>query len=78
MAYLWRKVIGSTAECPCSRFARFCEPKVSNFDVPVEIQQDVFRFEISIDDILGVQMVKGERDFCSVEFGNRFRKSLYK
>ena len=40
------------------------------------VQQQVLGFEISVDDIFGVEILQRERDFCCVEFGHRIWESL--
>jgi hypothetical protein len=42
----------------------------------VEVEQDVFRFKITIYDVERVQVVQSQCHLSSVEFRYRFRESL--
>jgi hypothetical protein len=44
--------------------------------VSVVVEEDVFGFEVAVDDVEIVEVVEGEGDFCSVEFGDWIWKSL--
>ena len=54
----------------------FCEAKVGDFDVSVVVEEDVFGFEVAVDDVEIVEVVESEGDFCGVEFGYWVWKSL--
>lgn len=73
---LGRKVVGSTAERPSCEGAWFCKPEIGYFDVPVKVEQDVFGFKVTIDDIESVEMMEGQSDFCCIKFRNWIGKSL--
>lgn len=45
------------------------EAKVYKFNVAGLINDDVVRFEVSIDDVLLVQHLKGTEDLSSIELG---------
>lgn len=40
------------------------------------IEEQVFRLQISINDVLGVQILKRQSNLCSVEFGDRVWETL--
>lgn len=42
----------------------------------MSVQQQVLGFQVAVDDVLGVQVLEGERDFGCVEFGDGVRESL--
>lgn len=75
--HLRRKVIRSPAERPHRRRAILREPKISNLDVPIEIEENIFRLEVAIDDIQRMEVVERERDFCRVELGYGIWKALW-
>jgi hypothetical protein len=49
--------------------ADFGETKVSNFDVAIVVNQQVLRLEVSVDDILLVEVHEAVENFDEVEFG---------
>ena len=51
LIYLGRQIVGGTAKRPCCIRAVFCKPKVGNFDVSIETEEDVFGFEVTINNI---------------------------
>jgi hypothetical protein len=53
------KVVGCTAERPSCEGARFCEPEIGNFDMSIKVEEDVFGFKVTIDNIEGVKMMEG-------------------
>lgn len=42
----------------------------------VLVEQNVFGFEVAVDDVEGMEIVEGEGDFCCVEFGDGIGESL--
>jgi len=42
----------------------------------VSVEQQVFWFEITVDDVVRVEVVEGERDLGSVELGHWVREAL--
>ena len=54
----------------------FGEPKVGDLDVAVRAEEDVFRFQVAVDDVERVQVVERERDFGGKEFRDGVRESL--
>ena len=47
----------------------FCEPEVDQFGEALRVDHDVFGFEVSENDVLGVQVADGIEDSCHVEHG---------
>lgn len=58
LIHLGREIVGCTAKRPCCVRAVFCKPKVGNFDVSIEAEEDVLGFEITINNIKVMQVVK--------------------
>lgn len=67
---------GLTAEGPRDVGNVLGETEIGNLDVAVGSEEDVFRFEIPVNDIERVKVVECERDFCREEFCNRIREPL--
>ena len=53
-----------------SSFNFFGESEIGEFDVAFVVDHDVFRFEVSIDDIFAVHVVKGKNDLRNVELSS--------
>ena len=51
LIHLGREIVGGAAKCPRCIRAVFSKPKVGNFDVSIETEEDVLGFEITINDI---------------------------
>jgi len=45
------KVLGCSTEGPRSVLDLFGKPKISNLDMAVPVEQEVFRFEVTVDDV---------------------------
>lgn len=50
------------------------ESKVRQFDVALAVEHDVLRFEVPVDDALGVEVTEGQCDLCQVETGRVFQE----
>ena len=74
---LWCKIIGSTAERICLLISLddLRKTEVSKAYIAVFIHENVFRFEITIDDILAVQMTQSHGNLNCVETRSLFRES---
>lgn len=55
---LGSKIVRSAAQRPSSCSAVFGEPEIGQFDMTISGEEDVFRFEIAINDPLFVQVVE--------------------
>ena len=55
----------------------FSEPKVGNLDMSVRTEQNVFRLEISVDNVEGMEVVESESNFSGEELGDGIRETLY-
>ena len=56
----------------------FGKPKVGDLDVAVRAEEDVFRFQVAVDDVERVEVVERERDFGRKEFCDGVRETLGK
>jgi hypothetical protein len=54
----------------------FGETEICHFDVAVRSEQQVFRLQVSIDDVQGVEVIQSESDFSSVKLGDRVGEAL--
>ena len=54
------------------------ETKVGDFDMTVIREEDIFWFEVTVDDLVCVEVVEGHRHFGRVEFRHRVREPLKK
>ena len=73
---LGSNVVRSTTKRPGDIRDLFGETEIRNFDVAIFVQQDIFRLQITIDDVMGVEILPGQSDFGRVELGNWVGKSL--
>ncbi len=55
----------------------FRESQIRHFDMTIRTEKDVFWFEISIDDVEGMEVIDCESDFGCVEFGDGVWESLW-
>ena len=51
---------------------RLGKPKIRELYVPIDIQQDVLWLEVTVDDLLVVEVVEPEGDFGEIEPGLAF------
>jgi len=65
-----RKIFRCTAKSHGFISYDFCKTKVSNFDMSLFVDKEVFWFEISVGYVHGVEIVKSEYDFCCKEERN--------
>jgi len=61
------EVFGGSAESVCGDRG-FGEAEVGEFHVAVFVDLDVFGFEVTVDDVVGVEVLQREDDFRGVEF----------
>ena len=65
----WRQVLGRTTEGESSIFYGFGESEICEFEVAVSTDENVFRFEVAVDDVAGVEILENEDDVGGVEAG---------
>ena len=71
LQHLWRHILrrATDRERPRSESELVLrKPKISQFDMPVHIQQHVFRLQIAIHNIVIVEVFEAEKYFQKVEF----------
>ncbi len=69
-------VIRCTTQRPRDIRYVFGETKICHFDVAIGTKQEVFRLQITVNDVERVQVVESEGNLGGVEFGNGVRESL--
>jgi hypothetical protein len=70
LTYLWCHEFRSTAERACSRSIPhffFTQTVIRNLDVPVQGQQNIIEFQISVDDAVLVEVLESEAYFCCIK-----------
>lgn len=70
------KIIRRSTQRPHRGVTVFRKPKVCNLDVPVKVQQDILRFQVTVDDVESMKIVQGQRNLCGIEFRYWVRESL--
>ena len=68
---LWSDVFWCAAEsvCPLRGLNLFEKPKVSKFQIPTVLQEDVLRLEVSVDKVFAMEVLETADDLCCVESG---------
>lgn len=74
--HFWRQIVGGAAERPRNVRYFFGEPKIGDFQVAVAVEKKILGLEITINNVMRVQIIKGESDFGSVELGHWIGKAL--
>lgn len=76
--HLGREVLGSAAEgFACLVFGKgFGQSVIDDLEVALIVDQDVFKFQISVHDALGMQITDGHADLSSVEAHHVFTEAL--
>lgn len=49
--YLGSKIVGSAAQRPDRCITIFCEAEIGYLDVPIEVEKDILRFQVAVNDI---------------------------
>lgn len=75
-AYLWGEIIRGATERPNSRIAVLCESKISNLDMSIKVEEDVFGFEITVNDIKIMKIIQRQRHFSSIKLRHWVRETL--
>ena len=52
-----------------TRVGNLGDSEIGEFDITVCVEENVFRFEISVYDIAIVEVAEGKRDLSSIKFG---------
>jgi hypothetical protein len=75
-SYLWRQIVGRAAERPGDVWHLLGKSKIGNLQVPVPIEQQVLRLQVTVDDVERMQVIERQCDFCSVEFCHGIGEAL--
>lgn len=75
--HFWSQVFWGSAKGIGSSLAVFSKTKVRQFQISFLIDQDVFRFQVSVDDIFGVEIFKHEANLGGIESKYKIRIYLY-
>lgn len=70
------EIIRSSAKRPSDIRNLLGETKIGNFQVTMTIKQEILRLQVTIDDLMMMQILEGKSDFCSVELGDWIGESL--
>ena len=65
--HLGRQVLGSTAQSVGARLAVLGEAEVCQFEVPLRVDQDVLRLQVTVDDVQRVKVLEHQRHLGRVE-----------
>jgi hypothetical protein len=65
--YFRRQVVGRAAQRPCDVRDLLGEPEVGDLEMAVAVEQQIFRLQVAVDDVVRVQVVQRERDLGGVE-----------
>ena len=65
--HLRRKIFGRPAKRVGSRFAVLRETEIRKFQVPLVVDQNVFWLQVSVDNVLSVQVLEHQADLGSVK-----------
>ena len=63
------QVFGCPAQCPRPVSHPLCKTKVRYFEVTLSVKEQVFRFEVTVNDGQGVEVVQGGNNLDRVEEG---------
>lgn len=76
---LRRQVVGRSTEGVSLRVAleHLREAEVRQADVPILVHQDVLRLQVTVDDVLGVEMTECHGDLNGVEAGTLLREASH-
>jgi hypothetical protein len=67
------EVLRCTTKCKSSVINDLCKPKICEFEISIRANQNIFRFEVSIDNVLAVKILDDEDNLCCIE--SALRKS---
>lgn len=73
---LGRKVVRGAAEGPCDVRHLLGEAKIGDLEVAVAVEQQVLGLQVTVDDVVRVQVVQGQGDLGGVELGDGVGEAL--
>ncbi len=75
--YFGRKIVRRSTQRPRDVRDFFGEPKISDFQVAMPVEQQVLWFQVPVDDVPGVEIVESQRNLRGVELGYGIREALF-
>lgn len=72
----WSEVVRRAAKRPGDIWHIFGEAKISDLDMTMTIEEKIFGLEISVDDVLSVEVFQCKGNLCGVEFSDWVREAL--
>jgi hypothetical protein len=69
-------IVGRSTQSPGNVGNVLGKAKVRHLDVAIRAQQNVLRFEVSVNNVERMQVVESKRDLCSVELCDRVWEAL--
>ena len=73
--HFWSQILWSPTERIGGLLSQhLCQAEVSQFNVAVLADQDVFRLQVPIEDLAFVEVAEGQGDLSPIEFGGGFGK----
>lgn len=64
---LGREILRRAAQSPCAAFDALGESEVGHFDVTIRVDEQIFGFQITIQDLQMMQVLECEHDLRAVE-----------
>lgn len=71
------QIIRRPTKCPSLIGHFFGKAEIDNFNVSLGGDEDIFGFEVAVDDVLGVEVFEGEDYLSGVELGNEIWEGFY-
>lgn len=78
LKHFWRHILRRTAKRVTflHSWNDFCQAKVRNLDVTINIDENVLRFEVAINDIEIMEVLDPEQNLAKIKLGQFFRKTF--
>jgi hypothetical protein len=70
------EVVGRATKSPSNIRDLLRKPEIGNLEVPVSVEQQVLRFEVTVNDVHAVEVVQGQSDLGSVKLRYWVGKAL--
>lgn len=74
--HLGRQVVWCSAQRPRNVGHFLGEPEIGNLQMTMAVQQQILRFEITVDNLMSVQILQGQRDFGGIKLGHGIGEPL--
>jgi hypothetical protein len=70
------KVIRRATQRPCDVRHFFCKAKIGYLQVAMSIKEKILRFEITVDNVHGVEVIESKGYFGRIKLCDRIREAL--